>query len=270
MAGDTRGFLTHGVAREVLARAAAVLAPADIPLMPLKGIWLQARVYDPPEARPLTDVDVLVPEARFEQALSLLERDGFVREQDNRSECALTHADLPLQLDVHCRLFQPGAFALPTAALFARARIGSAIFGVELHEPDPVDVLAHLVGHFVKSRAAPAGSPYHEDFQRMFDVLNLDPVTCALRLQQSGMSRAAGYAFAHNAREGHEGPEAVLAALPIDPIGAALCGLSALVAARAGPHQLMGAVPGYLLDRSLMAGVLGAGRRASERLRIRA
>jgi hypothetical protein len=265
MTGAAEAFVTHAVARALLDRTARVLGAGDIPVLPLKGVWLQMRVYDPPQERPITDVDVLVPESRYDEALERLVADGFARKQANLSETALWHDDLPIPLDLHRRLFQPGAFALPTHAIFSRAqppeRRGAAAW-----EPDPLDVLAHLVGHFAKSRAAPGGCMYHRDFERLFDVLNLDPGRAAAHLDAAGMGRAARYALAHNVRSGHAALAQVVAALTPDPVGELLCRACSELATRGRPGGMVGALPGLLLEPSLGAGLVAGLRRTADKL----
>ena len=74
----TRAFVTAVVARETLTDVARELARAEIPVMPLKGALLQLDVYArDPAQRPLTDVDVLVPESRFVAAMQRLARRGY-------------------------------------------------------------------------------------------------------------------------------------------------------------------------------------------------
>jgi hypothetical protein len=265
-----RAFLTHVIARELLQRAARALAVRDIPLMPLKGVWLQATVYDPPESRALTDADVLVPEERYAEAVEALLGLGFERQQQNVSEVALWHPELPLQLDVHRRLFLPGAFSLSTAGLFARATRDVTSFGAPVWMPDPMDGLAHLVGHFVKSRESPRESRYHEDFVRVLDGFELDATSCARHLHDAGMARAARYALQAPAGAGHSRVRGILAALPPDPLGDVLVALSAGVRGASGGGRLLSAAPGYLLERSLPSAVSVGARRALERSRARA
>ena len=112
-------------------------------------------MYAGPEERAITDVDVIVPDRAFAIAKRALIDAGFEARSANVSEVALYAHDLPLPIDLHARLFMPGAFALPTRDLFARASGPVALEGAEIVLPAPVDALCHLVGHFVKSRCTP-------------------------------------------------------------------------------------------------------------------
>jgi hypothetical protein len=247
-----RALLSLVAGREVLGQAARTLGAAGIPLMPLKGVWLQSCVYTGDECRAITDVDVLVPEAAFDDALHKLEREGWRPRSGNVSECALAHPDMLLPIDVHRRLFSRGAFSLPTHALFRRGTPDESAFGVHVFLPDPRDALAHLVGHFVKSRTDARDPMRIGDFVAVARRLQLDPHDCARHLHAAGMTRAVRYAVRELAT--HEPFYAsLLEALPRDPLGSALLRL-ARAASGAGPRSALGAAPGFLLDRSLAAG----------------
>jgi hypothetical protein len=143
---------------------------------------------------------------------------------------------------------------MPTRALFERASRDSSVFGVELELPDPLDVFAHLVGHFVKSRTALDDPMRLADFVAIAERCALEPVSCARRLQEVGMARAARYALAGLA-ERDAFSRALLTALPADPRGERIVALARSIAERNGSTSALGALPGFLLDRSLLAGV---------------
>src|SRR5437773_1932923 len=72
------------------------LAVHDIPVMPLKGILFAYWLYDCPADRLGGDVDLLVPEDRFQQAIHVLARARFLPRfsYSNGRECTLTTPDV--------------------------------------------------------------------------------------------------------------------------------------------------------------------------------
>lgn len=256
-----RALLSQVVGREVLCRAAEVLSPAGIPVMPLKGVWLQGYVYPAHESRVITDVDVIVPEPVFGTALDRFAQAGWrVRSADVR-QVALQHPDLALPLDLHRLLFTRGAFALPTPALFRRARLDRTGFGVDLWLPDPRDGFAHLVGHFIKSRIDPCNPVRLADFEAIARRFELDPRDCAAHLHAVGMARAARYVLHELARKAAFFDE-LLDSLPYDLLAAPLVRAARTAAAHSPRIPSAGALPGFLLDRTLASGARAALLRA--------
>lgn len=243
------------VGREVLRAAAEALRATGIALVPLKGVYLHACVYEHPEQRPITDVDVLVPEHRFDEARVRLETAGWRWSPVHASEAVATHASFALPLDVHRRLFLPGVFDLSTEAVFARARVDASAFGVQVCLPDPQDVLAHLVGHFVKSRGGPDDHAHLEDFERLARSAALDPGESARHLERVGMARAARHALGYAATRTPTGfASRVLAQLRRDRVGDALAWAARFSASRLPAGAALGAWSGFALERSLARG----------------
>jgi hypothetical protein len=263
MSGDERirASVSYALGLEVLRRCSHALRPVGIYPMPLKGLWLQRYVYAAVEERAITDVDVIVPDGAFALARRTLEGAGFRAHNANASEVALFARDLPLPIDLHARLFMPGAFALPTQGLFARASAPVDLEGARVVLPDPVDALCHLVGHFVKSRCVPGDARRTRDFVVVVQRFGLAPGHVAARLQAAGMGRAARYAFSDLAATEPVFAE-ILATLPTDTAGDLLAKACARVRASGGlgppfrgtlVDRAARALPGYLLERSLPA-----------------
>lgn len=246
-----RALVTQAVGAEVLRAVAGLLSPAGIAVMPLKGVWLQACAYPAAGERAVTDVDILVPEAEYGRALVLLSGAGWQPQAGNEAERAMRHPSWGLPIDVHRRLFTRGAFQLSGSALFARGTCDRSMFGAPVVLPDPRDVLAHLIGHLVKSRRSPFDPVALRDFQVLAARHALDHADCAAHLMAAGMGRAARHALSELARAEPAGFYGqLLRALPRDPLGDVLV----RVAARVDPRSRFGALPGFLLDRSLAAG----------------
>lgn len=253
----------HMVGLSLLRETVDVLTPEGIAVMPLKGLWLQQMAYASPAERRITDVDVIVPEGTFERAEQALLRAGFRRTGRASTEGAYRLRGYSLALDLHRELFTRFAFDLPARDLFARGRRDTESFGCEVTSPDPLDVFAHLVGHFVKSRATRDDRQHLRDFSVMAERLSLDPAHCATHLAQTGLSRAARFVMPLVAEVERSAFAAqVLAALAADPVAAVLARAASELSGRLPARSPLRALPGYLLDRSLPRGALALAARA--------
>lgn len=250
-----RALLSEVVGREVLTRATHALAPAGILPVVLKGVWLQACVYEQHEPRVITDVDLLVSEHDFARAVTALTRTGWHPRSGNASELSMAHPELQLPIDLHRRLFTRGAFRLSTDAVFERSRVDHAVFGVTVRLPDPRDALAHLIGHFIKSRLRTDDPDRLRDFVAIARRKPFEAADGARHLHAVGMARATRYVLHHLARVEHDGfYRALLEALPRDLLAKPLVQLADAIASSCSAAGVVGAMPGFLLDRSLMAG----------------
>jgi hypothetical protein len=204
----------------VLDEAVRLLGAEHIPVMPLKGIWLQQQVYADPSDRQITDVDILVPEEDYAAAANVLRSAGWRCSCWNVWEATLRSPHFPLAIDLHCSLFPSNAFNMPTADLFRRGRRDVETFGLELVLPDPRDVFAHLVGHFVKSQGGVSESRIGTDLAKLGHAFHLEPRALAQHLEACGMARAARFALAIAAGSDTTGfCQAVAAMLDADRIG---------------------------------------------------
>lgn len=250
---EARAFVTHIVGRALLHDAAQLLAARSISLLPLKGIWLQLAAYEDPAARPITDVDVLVPDHAYERACATLREAGWRRLGSNVSESSWRSPAWPLPLDLHRRLFSRGAFGLHEREVFERGRYDSKTYAMPLVLPDPADVFAHLVGHFVKSRGGPDSRlPALRDFGVIGERCGLSASAAATHLAQNGLARAARYVLPLAAAHDRQGfCRAVLAALPSDPLGALCAGAMLRARKHIGSASPLAVLPGFVLERSL-------------------
>lgn len=230
-----------------------MLGPQGILMMPLKGIWLQELAYADPSERPITDVDVLVAERHYTRALSSLHAAGWTYLGSNVSEASMRAPGLPLPLDLHRRLFSRGAFRMPSSELFERGTLDRDVYGVEVMLPHALDVLAHLVGHFVKSRGGPDGEPAQlRDFGAVAAAAALEPSVAARHLERCGVARAARYALRVAGAHDRAGfCEATLNALAPDPIGEVCARAMLQVRRRAGVAARIAVLPGFVLETSL-------------------
>lgn len=251
-----RALASYLIGRTVLQKCVAVLTPLGIPVIPLKGIWLQQFVYRESGTRRITDVDVLVPRRSYEQARAALLSAGWLPHIVDVSESSYLEPSLPLPIDLHADLYTRGAFHTSLDQLFARARPDSEAFGCPVLLPDPLDVLAHLVGHALKGGGAWTGAGNELlDIPRMAESLALSPELCAVRLLHSGLARAARFVLPLTAANDPQGfGVRTLACLPRDPLGEQL--VRALHRwRRAQPNsQRAHTVVGFMLDSSLWRG----------------
>lgn len=151
-----------------LAQGAAALREAGVPVMLLKGAALAERYYGSYEARPMGDIDLLVPADQLQRARECLLGAGWRWNRDAALDgfyAGLHH--LPplddargssLYVELHRALFFDGhPFAWPVDALWARAeRLERGVPGAFV--PDPHDLLLHLCLHFAWSHLMRYGS----------------------------------------------------------------------------------------------------------------
>lgn len=205
-----------------LARALEGVAP----IAPLKGVLLEVGAR-PGRAARMADVDVLVPEDRYEAAHAALDRAGIrciARDRDDRARTF--SGSVPATVDLHRRLFKTGLFRLRTDALFARATLDEETYGAPVWLLDPLDTYAHLVGHAISGRqAAPGRAKALRDLRAFAEHHGLEARRTADHLHGAGMARAARLLLAE-APERDPFSRALLEALPRDPVATALVPLA--------------------------------------------
>ncbi|MBN1652970.1 MAG: nucleotidyltransferase family protein [Deltaproteobacteria bacterium] len=253
---ENHRLATYIIAQRVLERTAAILASAEIPVMPLKGVLLQATIYDRPWEREISDVDLLVPTKQFERSLLFLKQHGCTINRDPTGSANLRWLDMPIAVDLHKRLFPTAMFRLPTEDVFARAEPDTSICGHRIWLAHPLDTYAHIVGHFVKTRGDARDTKYFRDLKALVEVKQLDPYSCAHHLRRCGLGRAARYVLPLAEKIAGDGFSArVIQALGSDPLGDALAKGAGFAIARMPKEWFVGAIPAHLLNYSLSAGI---------------
>ena len=267
---NSRGLASHLIGRAVLEASARLLGEHAIPVMPLKGIWLQQFVYADPSERTITDVDVIVPDWLYARAVDVLGEAGWERRGGNVAETALRSPDWPLPLDLHRELFARSGYRMPSSELFARGQVDENAYGAPVVSPDPRDVFAHLVGHFVKSRGG-RDSRSHEprDLPALAARFGLEPAATARHLERCGLARASRYALqcVPDSFDPAGFCRATSAALTPDRIGDACARSMLALREYASAESGWAMLPGFVLERSLPRGVVIAALRAFDRAR---
>jgi hypothetical protein len=242
-------------ASALVADVAATLEPTGIAVMPIKGALLQHWLYDDPADRPLTDVDLLISEADFPDARRALLAAGYRCTNHSNVGGAVFETRFGLMLDLHCRLFGPARYSLPTAALFARSVADGDLFGVPVRLPSPLDAYAHLVGKAGSDHIHAYARERLREIQRLGHWLDLPADTIAEHLVGCGMRRVARYVLALVARNTNDPLSLrIVDALPADPLGGALARLADAILARVPADSTLGAVVAHSLNDRLLRG----------------
>jgi hypothetical protein len=138
-------------------RIALAMKAHDLPLMPLKGLHLAELVYGDISLRPMTDLDILVPEDRVPEAIQVLRSLGYGPETDNadaalamiETTCALgfAHQVHGTWVEVHWRLSEPGdGFAAPMDDVWRTSAVAK-LGGCNVQVMQPEYLLLHVAAH---------------------------------------------------------------------------------------------------------------------------
>lgn len=260
----TSGQLAEEVlAWDIMRRVASALAAQGIPCLPLKGVLLQQTVYQGARHRPVSDIDVLVPEMDLEAAVGAVRQVGFRRRHAPAEgiTALLVHDELPVSLDLHRRLFARGLFRVSTTELFARSSLDHVQFGAAVHIADPLDVYSHLVGHFAKSRMTAERNARHlADFRAVSDRHDLGPKRTARHLERLGLARAARYVLPLVAADGDDFAADVIDRLAPDRVGLWIVGHARRAFERPHPRRPEAVTCMHGLNATLAEGCLSLAR----------
>jgi hypothetical protein len=267
--GIRRRYVAAVVAREVLRDAALLLGAASIPLMPLKGAFFQLFLYPDPAVRVISDLDLLVPEPRFERAVEVLLGAGFHAVKAGRSFVEATLlSPRGFPIDLHRRLFSGGRYRMVTAEVFQRASEDSELIGVPLKLAHPLDTAAHLVGKFASDHVQLDALQRIEELALVAHYYELEPELLAEHLIDLGMQRAAEYTFSVGA-ELLDDPfvDRVLALLPRGPLTRACVTTARAAGEYFGEGSLLAGLSAHLLNASLPAAMGSMAHSMVDRMR---
>lgn len=154
--------------RQELATILRALREHGIPVIVLKGAALAELVYRDPGARPMADLDILVPDDRAEQAQSIVQTMGYepYGTPEDQEDTSANHRHMPVLVgrgkptvvEVHrhvVRLDSPLCFDI--SGFWDRAR-DQAVAGAPVKVLGPEDQLIHLCVNFFLDRRFRAGS----------------------------------------------------------------------------------------------------------------
>jgi hypothetical protein len=247
--------LVGEVALRLANQVIAACAEHGIVLMPLKGVLLLSRWPALLGRRDLVDIDLLVRSRDIQRVGLVLRTLGF--EETVPSSAGRTFASdaWPLSIDIHHRLFPHQLFHVSTEGVFGRAELDGSTFSATVARMSDEDLLAHLIGHFVKGRGAFSGDKSLDDIRWLLEqgCLRLeDADRLGSHLVELGLQRAAGYVLGHASFRDEPVAGAVLRSLRpslADRVTVAIARLGADT--RDGPLRWWAP---HLLDRSLLAG----------------
>ena len=158
----TNGVKNHFLTSE-LRRVLAALQLADIPVLVLKGAYLMESVYRDPAIRPRSDNDLLVPEARAEEAQALVMALGYapVGTPEEQEAQRAIHQHLPklvepqgiVKFEIHSHIVaRDSSFRMDVAELWGSSR-QVVVAGHQVRALSPERLLTHLAIHFFVDRA---------------------------------------------------------------------------------------------------------------------
>ncbi len=254
----------------LIPRVCHALSREGITPMLLKGALFQRTLYHSASERPLSDVDVLVPEGTFVRAVQALVRAGFIAfpNRQGMHEVELRTPDLPIPVDLHRSLFGAARYALTTRQLFLRSRLDTTLYGVPLHVPAALDQLAHLIGHCA-SEHGPVEPKHARDLALLVAREGLRAEACAEHLDRCGLGRAARYALPELATaESAELVAHCLAQLRPDSLGEHIAQQARMIIRRHGRSFWGSVAMGHALNSSLQGSVKAVALAALHRVRF--
>jgi hypothetical protein len=189
-------FARRAVAWDMVHAIATRLAVAGIRVAPLKGALISARYLGPDVPRPMTDIDILVPGERFDEACELLLSDGGRRMPDDRDDrtASMVVPWGPLPIDLHRRLFQRGLFRVDEGAMIERAELDERLFRAPVLLLHPCDVIAHAIGHHAAGRPLVEPERLRVDLDAVMTRSSLDLDRLRDHLARMGLGRGVHFA----------------------------------------------------------------------------
>ena len=190
--------------RGVLRQAGTALVEAGVRAIVYKGQDYLERIYGELGARPMADVDLLVPEAELGRAERALLDAGFLADR----ACRLMHERKfckdGIAIDLHHALLQPDRMAVDHAELFARAEPCTYAPGLLVLEATDA-LLVHCINQTVKGYYLPPSS--YLELQAL--LAHADPLLALHRAARYRASSALYASLAALGELGHAGARAL-------------------------------------------------------------
>lgn len=176
-----------------------VLSGAGIPMLPIKGVVLSTLLHGDPGFRRCGDIDIVVPPAAFDQAVALLQSQGYRPRHPEfmtragrfrpalkrcRNEVGLIGPEGDHTLEVHHRLCKyRGMFADDFDGLLADTTVVS-LAGHDWHTIGPQTLVAYIAFHAMISRWS--AMKWLLDVPAAIDRLGPESVESAYRAASKG------------------------------------------------------------------------------------
>jgi len=162
--------MAHRLGQKALMTTAALLAPAAVPVVPIKGIALAEWIYRPADDRPLRDVDLLISPTAFAACLKAMRSSGHPVSYASAElgEICVAIDGFPVELHGHF-----GRRELTSASVdevLGRAN-PATLFACPILRIDDVDHLLLLAVNVVKDGFVWSNPHQVEDLKRMLEVL---------------------------------------------------------------------------------------------------
>ncbi len=195
-----RTELVGEVALSLANQVIEACAERGIVLMPLKGVLLLGRWPALRGRRDLVDIDLLVRGSDIEAVSLVLDALGFEATVCSSAGRTFVSDAWPLSIDMHHHLFPHGLFRMSTDGVFSRAELDASLFAAPVARMSDENVLAHLIGHFVKGRGTFRQDTSLDDIRWLLreGLYRLeDAGALGSHFRALGLQRAAGYVLGH-------------------------------------------------------------------------
>jgi hypothetical protein len=256
--GD-RPIAATGLVGELALRLATQVASAcaerGVVVMPLKGVLFLSRWPSLRGRRDLVDIDLLVRRSDLDSITDVLVAQSFEPTVGSSAGLVFVNEAWPLSIDIHHSLFPHDLFDVSTDDLFSRAEVDTSLFSAPVARMADEDIVAHLIGHFVKGRGTFRQDKSLDDLRWLFrqGLFGLEDVDAlGAHLRRLGLRRAAGYVLGHESLQGEPVARATAQSLRLSRLDRIT-----IAAARLGTSSNEDTpwwwTP-HLLDRSLVAG----------------
>lgn len=210
-----------------------------IPLMALKGLHLAEQVYGDISLRPMSDMDILVPESRVAQAVAAMQTLDYGPDGDLsgsvgkmlQSKCNLgfAHRRHDVYVEVHWKLSEPGSpYAAPMDEIWQSAR-PAQLGGGDARVMSPEFLLLYVCAHLACNHV------FSLNLRALYDVAAI-----VGRVPGLDWQRFARHAMGHGWRRG----VAVVLRLAHDNLGVAV------------PDRVLDALGAGALDAPLLGDAL--------------
>ena len=163
LGGDLTAQVEHGERLDAAMHVIQICVDAEVPITLLKGISISEQQYDPGHLRPMTDIDILIPEEAYGYVEALLLRRGYHHGRGSVGEGShhglpMVHPDRRVWLELHTALFnrnsplhRNGAFG---AAYITQQSVEASFCGLPVRRLSNELQLAYIAAYWVQDLSA--------------------------------------------------------------------------------------------------------------------